>query len=132
MNTLIDVKKADNETKIMLYFVVCFLESNVNWVSNLIRLSFGINIAQSIKAVINNEIKTLVEISALLNPPVSIRVSAYALSAFVSIKNDIIELAKMFVESPIRINFVIENLEKPLSVITITAVIKAPIKPNNE
>lgn len=77
-------------------------------------------------------ISSLFETSALENPPVKIKVIEYALDGFVSIKNEIIELAKRFTDKPIKINFVIENLEKPLSVITSVAAIRAPKNPKRE
>ena len=49
-----------------------------------------------------------------------------------NIKKEIIELAKIFIAKPIKINFVIENLENPLNAITIVATTNAPIKPKSE
>ena len=52
--------------------------------------------------------------------------------ALVKIKNEMIELVKMFTAKPIKINFVMENFENPLKEITKNPTMNAPKNPKRE
>ena len=115
-----------------MYFITLLRELNVNVESILIKFNFGIKKMQIVKAIKNKVISKVFDVSAELNPPESISVIAYAFSEFVRIKNAIMELAKILIDNPIRINLEIENFENPLKHITKIDVSKAPINPNRE
>lgn len=132
LNTLREVKSEAKIIKIILNLSASFPVLKASPVSSLKTFNFGINKAQIIITIIKRSKSSLFEISALLNPPVKINVIAYDFVGFISIKQAIKELTKRLKDKPIRINFVIENFEKPLNAITKIALISAPKKPKRE
>ena len=116
----------------ILYKLTLVPELKISLLSSLIAFNFGTNNPHRIIADINNDTKTLLETSALENPPVKIRVIAYDFKGFNKIRKDIKAPVKRFTDNPIKISLVMENFENPLRIITRAAANKAPKKPNKE
>ena len=90
------------------------------------------------KALKSNKIikimnRILFEMTSLfVTPPDKINIIVYDFIGFTRIISDIKAEAKILIDKPTRINFVIENLLKPEKRITIKEDINAPKKPKIE